>query len=118
MRKLLGQGWELSVFQDDAGLFMSIPVDSGFASRSFAFRISQLDLDALRRSEFRRKALEFILHDRLQRRMGGEGVEEEMRPVVNGVLHGSEGAIERLTAASPDPDFIRFRLREAGLAPR
>jgi hypothetical protein len=117
-KKLFGQGWELSVFQCDTGLTLSIPVDMGHWSRSFHFEIVEADLEALQASGLRHKVLEFVLHERLQRRMAGgdyQNVDEEIRPVIQAILHGSDGDLIHQVSVSPDPGFIRYRLMKAGL---
>jgi len=117
-RKLFGRGWELSVFEDDIGLVLSLPVDSGFLTHSFEFYIKKPDLEALQGSQLRHEVLEFILHERLQCRMN-EGalrsVEEEIGPVIQAVLHGNIGRLIEAVSASPNSERIRYRLNGAGL---
>lgn len=117
-RKLFGRGWELSVFQDEDGLVLSLPVDSGFMTRSFEFYIKESDLEALQGSRLRHKVLEFILHERLQTRMAEEvlrSVEEEVSPVIQAVLHGNADHLNEAVSASPNSEHVRYRLNEAGL---
>ncbi|MBD9647121.1 hypothetical protein IB267_02025 [Ensifer sp. ENS09] len=117
MERLLGEGWELSVFQEDGRLSMGIPVDCGHWSKSFDFDVSERDYEVLLRDRRRRKTLEFVLHERLQDRMAKndyENLENEMHGVIRTVLHGSAVDVEREISASRSAGLIRIRLRDAG----
>lgn len=65
LEKLLGEGWELSVFKEGERLHISTPVESGFASKSYDFEISQQDFSILKESTYRRIALEYLLYELL-----------------------------------------------------
>lgn len=69
MARLVGEGWALGVFQQDGGLVLGIPVESGHRSFGFEFAISARDLAVLESDPYRRKALDFILHETLQPRL-------------------------------------------------
>ena len=118
LSKILGQGWELSVFQSDERLTLSIPVDSGFVSRSFEFTIEDRDLDALRGSRFRHKVLEYILHSHLQPSIlpGGPEVETcKISGIIDVVLHGTSADMERQIDGAPEPSYIRPRIQKENL---
>ena len=117
LEKLLGEGWELSAFKDGERLHISIPVDSGFASRSYEFEISQQDFSILKESRYRRKALEYLLHEMLQPRLtrGDVGAtDKECNVMITMVLHGSATAIERAIGTSRNTGRVRRRLEQAG----
>ena len=119
MARLVGEGWELGVFQQDGGLVLGIPVESGHRSFSFEFAISAPDLAVLERDPYRRKALDLILHEVLQPRLthgDHDGAEFEVRPIIATVLHGTDAQIAQAIAATPHPAYIRHRLREAGFS--
>ena len=118
MARLVGEGWELGVFQQDGGLVLGIPVGSGHRSFGFEFAISAPDLAVLERDAYRRKALDFILHETLQPRLtrgDHAGLAPEVQPIIATVLHGSDAQLEQQINAAPNPAYIRHRLREAGL---
>lgn len=115
--RLVGTGWELGVFRQGGALVLGIPAKSGHRSFDFECAISEADLAVLRASPYRRKALDLILHERLQPRLtrGDHAeVEAEMRPVIAAVLHGDRARIAEIIDASPNPAFIRQNLRIAG----
>ena len=118
MARLVGEGWELGVFQQDGGLVLGIPVESGHRSFGFEFAISAPDLAVLERDAYRRKALDFILHETLQPRLtrgDHAGLAPEVQPIIATVLHGTQTQLEQQINAAPNPAYIRHRLREAGL---
>ncbi|WGI21510.1 hypothetical protein [Amylibacter sp. IMCC11727] len=117
MEKFLGKGWELSVFKNGERLHISIPVDSGFASKSYDFVISQQDFLILKENRYRRMALEFLLHEMLQPRLtrGDVGAtDKECNAMITIVLQGSATAIERAIETSKNTGRIRRRLEQAG----
>lgn len=117
MKRLVGKGYELGVFQDADRLILGIPVDFGMRSFGFEFVISSGDLAVLTADPFRRKALDLILHARLQPRLtqgDHDGLDVEILPVIRQVLHGSAGDVDRMIAQSPEPGFIRMKLAKAG----
>ena len=118
MARLVGEGWELGVFQQAGGLVLGIPVESGHRSFGFEFAISARDLAVLESDPYRRKALDFILHETLQPRLtrgDHAGLAPEVQPIIATVLHGSDAQLEQQINAAPNPAYIRHRLREAGL---
>lgn len=120
MQRVLGTGWELSVFRCDDRLILGMPVENHAVGASFDFDISEGDLAVLRDSLTRRKVLEFILHDRLQRRMERRdhaGAQDEVRGVIARVLHGSKADLQAEIAASPMPEHVLYRLQQSGIAP-
>ena len=117
MARLVGEGWELGVFQQDGGLVLGIPVESGHRSFGFEFAISAPDLAVLERDAYRRKALDFILHETLQPRLtrgDHAGLAPEVQPIIATVLHGTQTQLDQAINAAPDPAYIRHRLHEAG----
>ncbi len=117
LEKLIGEGWELSVFKDGERLHISIPVDSGFASKSYHFKISQHDFSVLRGNRYRRMALEYLLHEMLQPRLtrGDVGAtDKECNAMIAIVVHGSATAIERAIGTSRNTGRVRRRLEQAG----
>ena len=117
MERLVGEGWELGVFRRDGGLVLGIPVESGHRNHSFEFPLAEADLAVLQQAPYRRKALDLILHERLQPRLTRgdyEGIEAEIRPVIQAVLHGPQADIAQIIDASPNPLFIRLHLQAAG----
>mgnify|MGYP004712671663 CR=1 FL=1 len=64
--RLLGDGYEPHVEQSGEQLSYSLPVDSGFVSFSFTFKICQADLDVLLSDDYRRAVLEMVAHTLLQ----------------------------------------------------
>lgn len=119
MEKLLGEGWELSAFKDGERLHISIPVESGFASTSYNFQISQQDFSILKESRYRRMALEYLLHEMLQPHLtrGDVGAtDKECNAMITNVLHGSATAIERVIGKSRNAGRVRRRLEQAGFA--
>ena len=119
MEKLLGEGWELSVFRDGERFLISIPVDSGFVSKSYDFEISQHDFSILKDCRYRRLALDYLLHEMLQPRLTqGEvgATDKECRAMIAIVLHGSATAIERAILESRNTEWVRGRLEQAGFS--
>ena len=117
MEKLVGEGWELSAFKDGELFHISIPVDSGFESKSYDFDISQQDLSVLKESRYRRIALEYLLHEMLQPRLTRSDVgatDRECNAMIAIVLHGSPTAIERAIETSRNTGRVRRRLEQAG----
>ena len=118
MARLVGEGWALGVFQQYGELVLGIPVESGHRSFGFEFAISAPDLAVLERDAYRRKALDFILHETLQPRLtrgDHAGLAPEVQPIIATVLHCSDAQLEQQINAAPNPAYIRHRLREAGL---
>ena len=119
VERLVGAGWELGVFRQDGALVLGIPVESGHRSFGFEFAISAPDLAVLEGDAYRRKALDLILHEVLQPRLthgDHDGAEAEIRPIIATVLHGTDAQIAQAIAATPNPAYIRHRLREAGFS--
>ncbi|WP_158665093.1 hypothetical protein [Ensifer adhaerens] len=118
LERLLGTGWELSVFRENGRLLIGIPVDCGHWSKGFDFEASESDYEVLRQDIYRWKTLEFILHERLQQRMGNndyENIEDEAHAVIRRILHGSGDDVEHEISVSPNATFIRIQLQKAGL---
>lgn len=116
--RILGSGWELSVFRQNDRLFLGMPVDSGYVSMDFEFDLAQADLASLQGSRARCKLLEFILHERLQRRMTRrdfDGMEDEVQTVIKTVLHGSWACLAAAISDAPNPERVHFRLKQAGI---
>ncbi|MEN4646413.1 hypothetical protein ABEG74_19370 [Pantoea agglomerans] len=65
--RLMGDGNEPHVTQEEGKLIYLLPVDSGFISYEFAFEISRHDLDILLSDDYRRAVLEITAHTLLQR---------------------------------------------------
>ena len=65
--RLMDDGYEPHVTQEEGKLIYSLPVDSGFISYEFAFEISRHDLDILISDDYRRAVLEITAHTLLQR---------------------------------------------------
>lgn len=65
--RLMGDGYEPHVTQEEGKLTYSLPVDSGFISYEFAFEFSRHDLDILLSDDYRRAVLEITAHTLLQR---------------------------------------------------
>lgn len=119
MARLVGEGWALGVFQQDGGLVLGIPAESGHRSFGFEFAISARDLAVLESDPYRRKALDFILHETLQPRLtrgDHAGLAPEVQPIIATVLHGTQTQLEQAINAAPNPAYIRHRLREAGFS--
>ena len=119
MERLIGTGWELGVFRGPEGLVLGIPVESGHRSFGFEFAISARDLAVLESDPYRRKALDFILHETLQPRLtrgDHAGLAPEVQPIIATVLHGTQTQLEQAINAAPNPAYIRHRLREAGFS--
>jgi hypothetical protein len=117
LKKLLGEGWQLSAFKEGERLLIDMPVDSGFASQSYDFDISERDLSVLKESRYRRLVLDFLLHEMLQPRLtrGDVGATDtECYAMIAIVLHGSATAIERTIEASRNTERVRRRLEQAG----
>ena len=119
MTRLLGQGFELGVFKEGERLILGIPVASGFASDSFDFEITAVDLNVLQAADPRRRlTLDLLLHETLQPRItrGATDVrdDEHCSDLIQTVLHGSLEAIEAAIDQSPTPAFDRTRLKAAG----
>lgn len=97
---------------------LGIPVSSGHRDFGFEFAIKAGDLAVLDADPYRRKALDLILHARLQPRLtrtDHAGVEAEIRPIILAVLHGPRQAIAPIIDATPNPAFIRHHLAAAGV---
>lgn len=119
VERLVGAGWELGVFRQDGALVLGIPVESGHRSFGFEFAISAPDLAVLEGDAYRRKALDLILHERLQPRLtrgDHHDIEAEIRPIIHAVLHGPGVGIAHIIADTPNPGFIRQHLRAAGFS--
>ena len=119
VERLVGDGWELGVFRRDGALMLGIPVESGFRNFDFEFAIAPRDLAVLERDAYRRKALDFILHETLQPRLDrGEytGLDAEVQPIIAQVLHGTDAQVEHAISSARNPGYIRHRLREAGFS--
>jgi hypothetical protein len=96
--RLLGDGWEPHVYEDDGKLTYTLPVSSSVVTLDFSFDLAGKDLDVLLADPFRRAVLEVIAHTVLQRSMirGNPKVtQEEFDDLVARVLHGEQEALER-----------------------
>lgn len=93
----LGDGYEPHVDERSGRLIYSLPVDSGFASASFAFEISSDDLDVLLADPYRRAALEVVAHAVLQRSMQAGRAQvtpADFHALVRSMLHSSAPELE------------------------
>ena len=112
----LGKEWEIWVSKSAHEFTLHMPVESGFMGFQFDFPCSEDDLHVLESSRFRRKTLEFILHEHLQPTTlrGGPRVEtDQMLRIIKSVLHGSPENIELEIQAAPTPSYIRRLMAQA-----
>ena len=115
MERLAGEDWSLCVFRDSDRLIISVPVHSSFVSIGFDFSCSDEDARVLSTDDFRRHALNFVLHDWLQPTMLRDGPkrdEAKMLAVIKTVLHGSLEEVETEIDRCHQPSYIRFQLGE------
>lgn len=106
------------MFRAGDGLVLGIPVESGHRNFGFEFAVSAQDLAVLEGDMYRRKALQLILHEQLQRRLtrgDHAGLDAEVQPIIRAVLHGPAEGLERVVDAAPNAAFIRHHLRAAGI---
>jgi hypothetical protein len=93
----LGDGYEPHVTEDAGVLTYSLPVDSGFVSGSFTFRLQPEDLEVLFDNSYRRAVLEVVVHAILQRSMLAGGIkvtQEAFAEIVTSVLHSTPADLE------------------------
>lgn len=66
----LSKGYSPIIYKSETGLIYCFPVSSGHADLTFEFDISEQDLDILKSSQFRFKALYYILFQEAQSTFG------------------------------------------------
>ncbi|GAA4297201.1 hypothetical protein [Nibribacter koreensis] len=66
----LSKGYGPSIYKSETGLIYCFPVSSGHADLTFEFGISEQDLDILKSSQYRFKALFYILFQEAQSTFG------------------------------------------------
>ncbi|MEK8179539.1 hypothetical protein WMW71_04220 [Flavobacterium buctense] len=92
----LKEGYSPFIYKSETGLTYSFPVASGHVDRTFEFVISELDLDAIKSSAYRFKALYYILFHEAQSTFGTGHPKprtytaKEFEEVKNKVLYISE----------------------------
>jgi hypothetical protein len=116
--RCLGEEWGIWVSKSSREFTLHMPVESGVVGFQFDFPCSESDLRVLESSRFRRKTLEFILHEHLQRttiRGGPKRETDQILRIIKSVLHGSPEDIEQEIRAAPKPSYIRWLTAQAGL---
>lgn len=92
----LSKGYSPFIYKSKTGLTYCFPVSSGHADMDFEFDISEQDLDVLKSSNFRFKALYYILFNEAQSTFGTghpnprRYTAEEFEDAKNRVLYKSE----------------------------
>ncbi len=92
----LNRGYSPFIYKSKSGLTYCFPVSSGHADMEFEFDISEQDLDVLKSSNFRFKALYYILFNEAQSTFGTghpnprRYTAEEFEDAKNKVLYESE----------------------------
>ena len=92
----LSKGYSPFIYKSKTGLTYCFPVSSGHADMDFEFDISEQDLDVLKSSSFRFKALYYILFNEAQSTFGTghpnprRYTAEEFEDAKNRVLYKSE----------------------------
>src|SRR5690554_531514 len=92
----LNRGYSPFIYKRKSGLTYCFPVSSGHADMEFEFDISEQDLDVLKSSNFRFKALYYILFNEAQSTFGTghpnprRYTAEEFEDAKNKVLYESE----------------------------
>lgn len=92
----LNRGYSPFIYKSKSGLTYCFPVSSGHADMEFEFDISEQDLDVLKSSNFRFKALYYILFNEAQSTFGTghpnprRYTAEEFENAKNKVLYESE----------------------------
>ncbi len=92
----LSGGYSPFIYKSKTGLTYCFPVSSGHADMEFEFDISEQDLDVLKSSNFRFKALYYILFNEAQSTFGTghpnprRYTTEEFEDTKNRVLYKSE----------------------------
>ena len=96
----LNKGYSPFIYESEAGLTYCFPVSSGHADLTFEFFISQQDLDVLKSSQFRFKALYYVLFNEAQSTFGTGHpnprtyTAKEFDNIKNKVLYKSENELE------------------------
>ena len=97
----LNEGYSPYVFQSETGLKYCFPVSSGIVDLSFEFDISDQDLDLLKSSDLKYKALYFILFHEAQSTFGSghpsprQYTFEEFRATKDQVLNKPDKELEK-----------------------
>jgi len=92
----LKEGYSPFIYKSETGLKYCFPVSSGHADLTFEFDISEQDLDVLKSSQFRFKALYYVLFNEAQSTFGTGHLNprtytvEEFENAKNKVLYQSE----------------------------
>ena len=92
----LCRGYSPFIYKSETGLTYCFPVSSGHADMEFEFDISEKDLDVLKSSNFRFKALYYVLFNEAQSTFGTghpnprRYTAEEFEDAKNKVLYESE----------------------------
>lgn len=96
----LNRGYSPFVYKSNTGLTYCFPVTSGHVDMGFDFEISEQDLDVLKSSVFRFKALYFILFYEAQSTFGTGNSNprkfsfEEFKDLKNKVLYETETEVK------------------------
>lgn len=96
----LSGGYSPFIYKSKTGLIYYFPVSSGHADMEFEFTISEQDLDVLKSSNYRFKALYYILFNEAQSTFGTghpnprRYTTEEFEDAKNKVLYKSERELE------------------------
>ena len=92
----LSRGYSPFIYKSETALTYCFPVSSGHADMEFEFDISEKDLDVLKSSNFRFKALYYVLFNEAQSTFGTghpnprRYTAEEFQDAKNKVLYKSE----------------------------
>lgn len=98
----MGDGWEPHVDEVAGRLIYGFPVESGFATASFAFPVTERDLAVLLADPYRRAVLEVVTHTAYQRSMirdARQVTERDARALVDAVLHAPDAELAVWLAA-------------------
>ena len=113
MKTKLGEEWGIWVSQSVDGLILHAPVESGFVSFWFDFPCSEFDLEVLENDYYRRKVLEFIIHQHLQPTTlpNSHKIDNEVIfTIIKTVLHGTSEEVLREIHRAPQPSSIEWRI--------
>ena len=96
----LSKGYSPFIYKNKTGLKYYFPVSSGHADLSFEFDITEQDLDVLKSSQFRFKALYYVIYQEAQSTFGTghpnprQYTVEEFEDAKNKVLYKSENDLQ------------------------
>lgn len=99
-RRVLGEGYEPHVYQQDGKLIYEFPVDWSFTSTVRSFEIQKVDLVVLLQDSHRRAVLEVVSHILAQRAIGrGEKkfTQKDFDRLISQTLHSSDRELQNFT---------------------